>query len=135
MSASSRSRHRRKLEPITAEELANTAGMSGFCTFLTRSADIPVPILDQIAASRSSDNSITEPAPARSSGLIAAASTNVATVVEAPDVVAPKVVSVIRTSTQQAGIADPVKAMDSAAAASTVGAPTFVATELEATEV
>jgi len=50
MSASSRSRHRRKLEPITVEELANTAGMSGFCTFLTRGSDIAVPILDQIAA-------------------------------------------------------------------------------------
>jgi hypothetical protein len=50
MSATSRSRPKRKsLEPITVEELADTAGMSGFCTFLTRQADVPVPILDEIS--------------------------------------------------------------------------------------
>src|SRR5215831_15504173 len=48
MSASSRSRQKRKLEPISIEELAGTTGMSGFCTFLTRDASVPVPILDHL---------------------------------------------------------------------------------------
>jgi hypothetical protein len=48
MSANSRSRQKRKLEPISIEELAGTTGMSGFCSFLTRDASVPVPILDQL---------------------------------------------------------------------------------------
>jgi hypothetical protein len=48
MSANSRSRQKRKLEPISIEELAGTTGMSGFCSFLTRDASVPVPILDRL---------------------------------------------------------------------------------------
>jgi hypothetical protein len=46
MSGSSRSRQKRKLEPISIEELAGTTGMSGFCTFLTRDASVRVPALE-----------------------------------------------------------------------------------------
>jgi len=46
MSGSTRSRQKRKLEPISLEELAGTTGMSGFCTFLTRDSAVPVPALD-----------------------------------------------------------------------------------------
>jgi hypothetical protein len=48
MSGSSRSRQKRKLEPISIEELAGTTGMSGFCSFLTRDAAVPVPALDKL---------------------------------------------------------------------------------------
>lgn len=48
MSASSRSRQKRKLEPISIEELAGTTGMSGFCSFLTRDSSVPVPALDHL---------------------------------------------------------------------------------------
>lgn len=44
---SGQSRQKRKLEPITLDELANTAGMSGFVSFLTRDPNTPVPVLDQ----------------------------------------------------------------------------------------
>ena len=47
MSGSSRSRQKHKLEPISIEELAGTTGMSGFCSFLTRDASVPVPALDR----------------------------------------------------------------------------------------
>lgn len=43
---SARSRRKSKLEPISLAELAETPGMSGFCTFLTRTADQAVPVLD-----------------------------------------------------------------------------------------
>jgi len=46
--SASRSRQKRKLEPISLEELAGATGMSGFCSFLTRDASIPVPALDRI---------------------------------------------------------------------------------------
>jgi hypothetical protein len=45
--SASRSRQKRKLEPISIEELAGATGMSGFCTFLTRDPLVPVPVLDQ----------------------------------------------------------------------------------------
>jgi hypothetical protein len=48
MSGSSRSRRKRKLEPISIEELAGTTGMSGFCTFLSRDSSVPVPALDTL---------------------------------------------------------------------------------------
>lgn len=48
MSDSSRSRRKRKLEPISIEELAGTTGMSGFCTFLTRDTSVSVPALEGI---------------------------------------------------------------------------------------
>src|SRR5579862_60690 len=48
MSGSSRSRSKRKLEPISIEELAGTTGMSGFCSFLTRDSSVPVPALDHL---------------------------------------------------------------------------------------
>lgn len=44
----SRSRQKRKPEPISLEELAGATGMSGFCSFLTRDAQIPVPALDHL---------------------------------------------------------------------------------------
>src|SRR5579872_4847204 len=50
MSGSTRSRQKRKLEPISIEELAGTTGMSGFCTFLTRDSSVPVPALDRLEA-------------------------------------------------------------------------------------
>ena len=50
---SGQSRHRRKLEPITLEELAGTAGMSGFCSFLTRDPNTPVPALDKYLVEQS----------------------------------------------------------------------------------
>ena len=53
MSGSTRSRQKRKLEPISIEELAGTTGMSGFCTFLTRDSSVPVPALDRLEASES----------------------------------------------------------------------------------
>src|SRR3954451_18508592 len=48
--SASRSRQKRKLEPISIEELAGTTGMSGFCSFLTRdtSVQVAVPALDQM---------------------------------------------------------------------------------------
>jgi hypothetical protein len=46
--SASRSRQKRKLEPISIEELAGTTGMSGFCSFLTRDVSIAVPVLDGI---------------------------------------------------------------------------------------
>jgi hypothetical protein len=49
--SASRSRQKRKLEPISLEELAGATGMSGFCSFLTRDASIPVPVLDQLETS------------------------------------------------------------------------------------
>jgi hypothetical protein len=48
MSGSTRSRQKRKLEPISLEELAGTTGMSGFCSFLTRDNSVPVPALDRL---------------------------------------------------------------------------------------
>jgi hypothetical protein len=48
MSGSSRSRQKRKLEPISLEELAGTTGMSGFCSFLTRDNSVAVPALDHL---------------------------------------------------------------------------------------
>ena len=51
MSGSSRSRQKRKLEPISLEELAGTTGMSGFCSFLTRDNSVAVPALDQLEKS------------------------------------------------------------------------------------
>src|SRR5271157_229038 len=48
MSGSTRSRQKRKLEPISIEELAGTTGMSGFCSFLTRDNSVPVPALDRL---------------------------------------------------------------------------------------
>lgn len=48
MSDSSRSRRKHKLEPISLEELANTTGMSGFVSFLTRDQTVPVPVLDTL---------------------------------------------------------------------------------------
>lgn len=41
-----RSKRKSKLEPISLAELAETPGMSGFCTFLTRRIEEPVPVLD-----------------------------------------------------------------------------------------
>src|SRR4051794_1189577 len=46
--SASRSRQKRKLEPISIEELAGATGMSGFCTFLTRDSSTPVPALDHL---------------------------------------------------------------------------------------
>jgi hypothetical protein len=96
MSATSRSRPKRKsLEPITLEELANTAGMSGFCTFLTRQADVPVPILDAISRQASAVASTIEAlnivAPEVVADSCPTASLE-ALKVEAPEVVASKVV-------------------------------------------
>lgn len=54
MSGSSRSRQKRKLEPISIEELAGTTGMSGFCSFLTRDASVEVPALDHFTETGSS---------------------------------------------------------------------------------
>ena len=51
MSGSSRSRQKRKLEPISLEELAGTTGMSGFCSFLTRDNSVAVPALDRLQTS------------------------------------------------------------------------------------
>ena len=46
--SASRSRQKRKLEPISIEELAGTTGMSGFCSFLTRDGSVAVPVLDHL---------------------------------------------------------------------------------------
>lgn len=56
MSGSTRSRQKRKLEPISIEELAGTTGMSGFCTFLTRDNSVAVPALDRLSESSASDS-------------------------------------------------------------------------------
>ena len=61
MSGSSRSRQKRKLEPISIEELAGTTGMSGFCTFLTRDNSVGVPALDQLDPVPESSAPIEEP--------------------------------------------------------------------------
>jgi hypothetical protein len=53
MTSSSRSRRKPKLEPISLAELADTPGMSGFCTFLTRTSDQAVPVLDQPLSTQS----------------------------------------------------------------------------------
>ncbi len=44
--SNARSRRKSKLEPISLAELAETPGMSGFCTFLTRTPEQAVPVLD-----------------------------------------------------------------------------------------
>lgn len=48
MSASSRSRQKHKLEPITLDELAGTTGMSGFGSLFTRDLSQTVPLLERI---------------------------------------------------------------------------------------
>jgi hypothetical protein len=63
--SASRSRQKRKLEPISIEELAGTTGMSGFCSFLTRDSSISVPILDRIepGAPETSEADMSAPLP------------------------------------------------------------------------
>ena len=61
MSGSSRSRQKHKLEPISIEELAGTTGMSGFCSFLTRDASVPVPALDRQTSRTSIESSALVP--------------------------------------------------------------------------
>lgn len=68
--SASRSRPKRKLEPISIEELAGTTGMSGFCSFLTRDNSVPVPALDQLETSApdkpaADADALTRPAPER----------------------------------------------------------------------
>jgi hypothetical protein len=63
MSGSSRSRQKRKLEPISLEELAGTTGMSGFCSFLTRDNSVAVPALDHIETSAPVIPALTSDAP------------------------------------------------------------------------
>lgn len=60
---SARSRRKSKLEPISLAELAETPGMSGFCTFLTRTADQAVPVLDYRPETRSLDAPTASPTP------------------------------------------------------------------------
>src|SRR6185437_2776814 len=62
MSGSSRSRQKRKLEPISIEELAGTTGMSGFCSFLTRDASVSVPVLDALESSAPETDALDYPA-------------------------------------------------------------------------
>lgn len=61
--SASRSRQKRKLEPISIEELAGTTGMSGFCSFLTRDSSIPVPILDGVESGAPEQPPPEQPAP------------------------------------------------------------------------
>lgn len=87
MSGSSRSRQKRKLEPISLEELAGTTGMSGFCTFLTRDASVPVPALDRpaevpVPAEPAADGSLGSPLPSQ---LESSAVDSAATEITAPD--------------------------------------------------
>jgi hypothetical protein len=71
MSGSTRSRQKRKLEPISLEELAGTTGMSGFCSFLTRDNSVAVPALDRldevvpdaVESSAPETHALDEPAP------------------------------------------------------------------------
>jgi hypothetical protein len=70
--SASRSRQKRKLEPISIEELAGTTGMSGFCSFLTRDISVPVPVLDRIESSAPVSEA-PEPAPVESSAPVIAA--------------------------------------------------------------
>ena len=63
MSGSTRSRQKRKLEPISLEELAGTTGMSGFCTFLTRDTSVPVPALDSLDSSAPDSDASVSAAP------------------------------------------------------------------------
>jgi hypothetical protein len=60
MSGSTRSRQKRKLEPISIEELAGTTGMSGFCTFLTRDNSVAVPALDHLGESSAPESAAFE---------------------------------------------------------------------------
>lgn len=61
--SASRSRQKRKLEPISLEELAGATGMSGFCSFLTRDASIPVPALDRMETGAPESSAPEVPAP------------------------------------------------------------------------
>src|SRR5271157_2506959 len=61
MSGSTRSRQKRKLEPISLEELAGTTGMSGFCSFLTRDNSVAVPALDRLDESVSDASKTSAP--------------------------------------------------------------------------
>jgi hypothetical protein len=63
MSGSTRSRQKRKLEPISIEELAGTTGMSGFCTFLTRDSSVRVPALEALEEVESSAPETPAPEP------------------------------------------------------------------------
>ena len=80
MSGSTRSRQKRKLEPISIEELAGTTGMSGFCTFLTRDNSVAVPALDHLDESSASGSDAVEIAALQSS-----APRSLATIASAPD--------------------------------------------------
>ena len=61
--SASRSRQKRKLEPISIEELAGTTGMSGFCSFLTRDNAISVPVLDHIESGAPETHALKTAAP------------------------------------------------------------------------
>src|SRR5579872_6030852 len=87
MSGSTRSRQKRKLEPISLEELAGTTGMSGFCTFLTRDNSVAVPALDAL------DSSAPDSVPSNSTALIPPApeiSAPESIPIEEPETSAPK---------------------------------------------
>src|SRR5579863_5342194 len=97
MSGSTRSRQKRKLEPISIEELAGTTGMSGFCTFLTRDASVPVPVLDHLDSLDSSAPDIAAPettapaatAPELSEPAELSAPESILTIAGAPEIDAP----------------------------------------------
>ena len=82
--SASRSRQKRKLEPISIEELAGATGMSGFCTFLTRDPLVPVPALDQLERGAPETSALNRDASAIS------ASPPPASVLPAPETIAPE---------------------------------------------
>jgi hypothetical protein len=85
MSGSIRSRQKRKLEPISIEELAGTTGMSGFCTFLTRDSSIRVPALDAL------ESSADAPAAPESGAAVSPALETIAPSISAPESTAPQI--------------------------------------------
>jgi hypothetical protein len=132
MSGSSRSRQKRKLEPISIEELAGTTGMSGFCSFLTRDSSIGVPALDELAV---------EPEPAAQGGKRRAPEPG-ATEPAAPETSAPGIVALASNPDREAVKVPQVGPLDAirhetgapAIAAPKAGAPRRAALKTRAPE-
>lgn len=93
MSGSSRSRQKRKLEPISIEELAGTTGMSGFCSFLTRDASVGVPVLDHLAPASTPETSAPDSDIAESNAPLSDAAILIAPETTAPVFTAPESVA------------------------------------------
>lgn len=96
--SASRSRQKRKLEPISIEELAGTTGMSGFCSFLTRDSSVPVPILDQIETGALDSTALATSAPE------ASAPDSIAPELSAVEIAAPKTPAIVKAAVESSAL-------------------------------